>query len=272
MATVNIGNIKFTWQGAYNSSTAYAIDDIVSYNGSSYVCILASTGNLPTNTTYWNVMAQGGTDITSIAGLAQGDILYYNGTDWVRLGAGTSGQYLETRGSGQNPQWSTVSTGAYSIAQFSDAGTLSPTSTNTANTAHRLGSNEITVTPSASTDLIELSMGMQTEGSTLGGYWGHGIQYSTTSGSYSTATNSSNFLISTGEFAWSNGQSSTDDRYRYSSFTRILSASDWGLTAGTTYYLSAHALTHSLSGSHYFAYNPTNRKNQNFFWLKRYTV
>ena len=105
MATVNIGNIKFTWQGAYNSSTAYAIDDIVSYNGSSYVCILASTGNLPTNTTYWNVMAQGGTDITSISGLAQGDILYYNGTDWVRLGAGTSGQVLQTGGTGANPSW-----------------------------------------------------------------------------------------------------------------------------------------------------------------------
>ena len=109
MATVNIGNIKFTWQGAYNSSTAYAVDDIVSYNGSSYVCILASTGNLPTNTTYWNVMAQGGTDITSIASLAQGDILYYNGTDWVRLGAGTSGQVLQTGGTGANPSWTTVS-------------------------------------------------------------------------------------------------------------------------------------------------------------------
>ena len=108
MATVNIGNIKFTWQGAYNSSTAYAIDDVVSYNGSSYVCILASTGNLPTNTTYWNVMAQSGTDITSLAGLAQGDILYYNGTDWVRLGAGTAGQALLTNGTGANPSWGTA--------------------------------------------------------------------------------------------------------------------------------------------------------------------
>ena len=39
MATVNIGNIKLNWKGAYNASTAYAIDDVVSYNGSSYVCI-----------------------------------------------------------------------------------------------------------------------------------------------------------------------------------------------------------------------------------------
>ena len=54
MATVNLGNIKLNWKGAYNAGTAYIIDDVVSYNGSSYVCIQASTGNLPTNTTYWN--------------------------------------------------------------------------------------------------------------------------------------------------------------------------------------------------------------------------
>jgi len=111
MATVNLGRIKFVWQGAYNGATAYVADDVVSYNGSSYICILASTGNLPTNTTYWNLMAQTGTDITSIAGLAQGDVLYYNGTSWVRLGAGTSGQFLKTNGSGANPSWSTLSDG-----------------------------------------------------------------------------------------------------------------------------------------------------------------
>ena len=109
MATVNLGRIKFVWQGAYSGATAYVADDVVSYNGSSYICILASTNNLPTNTTYWNLMAQTGTDITSLAGLAQGDVLYYNGTSWVRLGAGTSGQFLKTNGSGANPAWSTVS-------------------------------------------------------------------------------------------------------------------------------------------------------------------
>jgi hypothetical protein len=111
MATVNLGRIKFVWQGAYNGATAYVADDVVSYNGSSYICILASTGNLPTNATYWSLMAQSGTDITSLAGLAQGDVLYYNGTSWVRLGAGTSGQFLKTNGSGANPAWSTLSDG-----------------------------------------------------------------------------------------------------------------------------------------------------------------
>ena len=38
---------------------------------------------------------------------AQGDIMYYNGTDWARLAAGTNGQFLKTQGSAANPVWST---------------------------------------------------------------------------------------------------------------------------------------------------------------------
>jgi hypothetical protein len=41
----------------------------------------------------------------------QGDILYYNGTSWARLGYGTSGQVLQTNGSGANPSWVTPSSG-----------------------------------------------------------------------------------------------------------------------------------------------------------------
>jgi len=46
-----------------------------------------------------------------IASEAQGDILYRNATTWVRLPAGTSGQYLQTQGAGANPQWSTIAGG-----------------------------------------------------------------------------------------------------------------------------------------------------------------
>jgi hypothetical protein len=114
MATVNLGRIKFVWQGAYSGATAYVADDVVSYNGSSYICILASTGNLPTNTTYWSIMSSAGTNGTNGTDLTstittQGDILYRDASGLARLGAGTSGQVLTTQGSGANPQWSTVS-------------------------------------------------------------------------------------------------------------------------------------------------------------------
>jgi len=36
---------------------------------------------------------------------AQGDLVYYNGTAWVKLPAGTSGQFLKTNGAGANPAW-----------------------------------------------------------------------------------------------------------------------------------------------------------------------
>lgn len=46
-----------TWRGAYSGATAYVVNDTVSYLWSSYICILASTNNLPTNVTYWSLMA-----------------------------------------------------------------------------------------------------------------------------------------------------------------------------------------------------------------------
>ena len=79
MATVNLGAIKFNWKGAFNNSTAYAVDDVVSSSGNSYVCILASQGNAVSNGTYWNLMAQGGTGSSSTLTTA-GDMLYRDGS------------------------------------------------------------------------------------------------------------------------------------------------------------------------------------------------
>ena len=40
---------------AYNAGATYSVDDYVAYNEDVYICILESTGNLPTNTTYWRL-------------------------------------------------------------------------------------------------------------------------------------------------------------------------------------------------------------------------
>jgi len=121
MAEINLGAIKFNWRGAYAGGTAYVVDDVVSYQGSSFVCILASTGNLPTDTTYWNVMAEGG-DVATVL-TTQGDILYRDGSGLQRLGAGTSGQFLKTSGTGANPVWASAGGGLQSIQSFTLSGT-----------------------------------------------------------------------------------------------------------------------------------------------------
>jgi hypothetical protein len=51
------------------------------------------------------------TDLT-ITSEAQGDIIYRNASNWVRLAAGTNGQYLQTQGAAANPQWATVAGGS----------------------------------------------------------------------------------------------------------------------------------------------------------------
>jgi hypothetical protein len=111
MATVNLGSIKFKWKGTYAGGTAYTIDDVVSYNGSSYICIQASTGNLPTNATYFEQMSSAGTNGTDLTTTltTQGDIVYRDASGLARLGAGTSGQVLQTNGTGANPSWTTMS-------------------------------------------------------------------------------------------------------------------------------------------------------------------
>jgi len=115
MATINLGAIKFNWKGAYNSSTSYAVDDVVSSGGNSYVCIQAHSNQAVGNATaYWNIMSSAGTNGTNGTDLTstlttQGDILYRDGSGLAKLGAGTSGQVLQTGGSGANPSWTNVS-------------------------------------------------------------------------------------------------------------------------------------------------------------------
>jgi len=120
MATINLGAIKFNWKGAYNSGTTYAVDDVVSSGGNSYVCIQAhSTAQAVGNATaYWNIMSSKGTDadLLNISSTAQGDIYYNNGSAIARLGAGTSGQVLKTGGSGANPSWGTISSDFVKLA------------------------------------------------------------------------------------------------------------------------------------------------------------
>jgi hypothetical protein len=60
MAQVNAGRVRFVSRGEYNNTTQYYLFDLVNYEGSSYVAIGNTLGNLPTNTTYWQLIAEKG--------------------------------------------------------------------------------------------------------------------------------------------------------------------------------------------------------------------
>lgn len=49
-----------------------------------------------------------------LASAAQGDVQYHNGTSYVRLAPGTSGQVLQTQGAGANPVWAADAGGLFS--------------------------------------------------------------------------------------------------------------------------------------------------------------
>ena len=100
MATLNLGRIKPVFRDAYAGGTAYVIDDIVTFGDETFICILASTGNATSNATYWKKLAAKGTDGTDVGTTitTQGDILYRDGSGLARLGFGTSGHVLTTKG------------------------------------------------------------------------------------------------------------------------------------------------------------------------------
>lgn len=133
-------------KGAYTAGTTYFENDFVTYNNSSYVALQTTTGNLPTNTTYWGVLAAqgqqgppgndgatgakgdkgdpgtpgtpGATGPGVAAGGNAGDLLSkvdgtaYN-TTWTKVGtvptAGTVGQALvKVDGTAYNTTWQTL--------------------------------------------------------------------------------------------------------------------------------------------------------------------
>ena len=99
---VDLGKIKFNWQGNYNAATTYTRDDVVYANGSAYVCVVASSVNqtpqqTQPNGTRWRRAATW----AHSSGLAANDLIYYDGTDFQRLAAGNQGDALVVGANGR---------------------------------------------------------------------------------------------------------------------------------------------------------------------------
>ena len=153
-ATGATGPAGLRWLGAYAGGTSYIVDDAVSYNGSSSICKLASTGNVPTNTTYWDVLAEKGA-----SGSGAGDVVGPASAVNDRLVAfdGTTGKLIKDSGFT-----------ASSFAKYAD------TTANFTGTLQNSGSNVLTASSIGSTvqaydaDLTTLGAGGSSARSFLG--------------------------------------------------------------------------------------------------------
>jgi Collagen triple helix repeat (20 copies) len=64
------GESGLTPRGEYSALTSYVASDIVSYEGGSYLATQSTLGNLPTNATYWQALAEkGDTGATGAEGI-----------------------------------------------------------------------------------------------------------------------------------------------------------------------------------------------------------
>ena len=190
MATVNLGRIKPVFRGAYNSSTAYVVDDIVTDSNETFICILASTGNATSNATYWTKLAAKGTDGTDVGTTltTQGDILYRDGSGLQRLAKPASTQYLQMT-SGGVPSWSAVSSdfvkiasGTFSGANYVDIDGTSNWGASTDYKWHKLVFPEWSQSETANLKARQLDSGSQNTANVYGtavdyGYSGNDTAY-----------------------------------------------------------------------------------------------
>jgi len=115
MAQVDIGKIKIVWKAAWDSSTAYTVDDAVSHSGSSYICIQAGSNQNPSSATaYWQVMASAGTngtDGTDVgATLANKEIAFKTNAGAVDgIPIGNAGEFLKVNSGATGYEYGAVS-------------------------------------------------------------------------------------------------------------------------------------------------------------------
>lgn len=104
MPTINLGKVRFTFQGVYTDALPYEANDIVNHNGSTYIAtsgIAAGPSQEPLINTSWELFTQGVNDVAITAG----DLLYFDGTTLQPLPIGQTGEVLKVNASSL-PEWS----------------------------------------------------------------------------------------------------------------------------------------------------------------------
>ena len=113
-----------------------------------------------TNVTGVSPIASSGGDTPAIsfaiASQAQGDIVYFNGTHWVRLPAGTAGFVLTTEGTSANPEWAAVPASGGLNVVFVDTETFEAVANETLAVESSTGAISISIPVMALNDYVEV--------------------------------------------------------------------------------------------------------------------
>ena len=99
--SASAGKVLLTPKGDFSTSATYSILDWVRYNGGVYVAKQTTTGNLPTDTTYWekmndSVSTLSGLSDVNITNIADGETLIWDATnsEWVNGTIAGGGSYI----------------------------------------------------------------------------------------------------------------------------------------------------------------------------------
>lgn len=85
-----LGGLTWVPSGAYSAGTTYALNEVVTYDGSSYVCILSGTGQTPSSSpTYWMLLSAKG-DIGTSAATAGGPKIQLDFVESTNIFSGTA--------------------------------------------------------------------------------------------------------------------------------------------------------------------------------------
>jgi hypothetical protein len=91
-----VAGTKLIWRGAWSGATAYAINDAVGVGGRSYIATAPSTNQSPPNLSFWDILADRGTDGAN--GTGAGDVTSNTATsvdNEIAVMSGTTGKVIK---------------------------------------------------------------------------------------------------------------------------------------------------------------------------------
>ena len=123
MATVNLGRIKPVFRGAYDNSTAYVIDDIVTSGNETFIAIAATQGNATSNGSFWTKLAAKGADGTDVAAtLANKEIAFKTNAGALDgIPIGSAGEFLKVNSGATGYEYGAVSSDFVKISSGGSA-------------------------------------------------------------------------------------------------------------------------------------------------------